>query len=57
MRRSLPWVLAVVATAACVSRSTVAINTLSAPPCPAKAGDALFFSYLTIHGSGYKFVG
>lgn len=21
-------------------------------PCPAKAGDALFFSYLTIHGSG-----
>jgi ectoine hydroxylase-related dioxygenase (phytanoyl-CoA dioxygenase family) len=24
----------------------------SAVPCPAKAGDALFFSYLTIHGSG-----
>lgn len=24
----------------------------SATPCPAKAGDALFFSYLTIHGSG-----
>jgi ectoine hydroxylase-related dioxygenase (phytanoyl-CoA dioxygenase family) len=24
----------------------------SAIPCPAKAGDALFFSYLTIHGSG-----
>ncbi|MBV9849651.1 MAG: phytanoyl-CoA dioxygenase family protein, partial [Armatimonadetes bacterium] len=23
-----------------------------AVPCPAKAGDALFFSYLTIHGSG-----
>ena len=23
-----------------------------ATPCPAKAGDALFFSYLTIHGSG-----
>ncbi len=24
----------------------------SATPCPAKAGDVLFFSYLTIHGSG-----
>ncbi len=24
----------------------------SAVPCPAKAGDVLFFSYLTIHGSG-----
>jgi ectoine hydroxylase-related dioxygenase (phytanoyl-CoA dioxygenase family) len=24
----------------------------SAAPCPAKAGDVLFFSYLTIHGSG-----
>jgi ectoine hydroxylase-related dioxygenase (phytanoyl-CoA dioxygenase family) len=24
----------------------------SATPCPAAAGDALFFSYLTIHGSG-----
>lgn len=24
----------------------------SAIPCPAEAGDALFFSYLTIHGSG-----
>lgn len=24
----------------------------SAVPCPAEAGDALFFSYLTIHGSG-----
>lgn len=24
----------------------------SATPCPAEAGDALFFSYLTIHGSG-----
>ncbi len=24
----------------------------SALPCPAEAGDALFFSYLTIHGSG-----
>lgn len=24
----------------------------SAVPCPAKAGDALFFSYLTVHGSG-----
>ncbi len=24
----------------------------SAIPCPAKAGDVLFFSYLTIHGSG-----
>ncbi|HZO89633.1 MAG TPA: phytanoyl-CoA dioxygenase family protein [Chthonomonadaceae bacterium] len=24
----------------------------SAVPCPARAGDALFFSYLTIHGSG-----
>jgi len=24
----------------------------SALPCPAQAGDALFFSYLTIHGSG-----
>jgi ectoine hydroxylase-related dioxygenase (phytanoyl-CoA dioxygenase family) len=24
----------------------------SAVACPAKAGDALFFSYLTIHGSG-----
>lgn len=24
----------------------------SASPCPAKAGDVLFFSYLTIHGSG-----
>ena len=23
-----------------------------ATPCPAKAGDAIFFSYLTIHGSG-----
>ena len=23
-----------------------------ATPCPAKAGDVLFFSYLTIHGSG-----
>jgi ectoine hydroxylase-related dioxygenase (phytanoyl-CoA dioxygenase family) len=24
----------------------------SSTPCPAKAGDALFFSYLTVHGSG-----
>lgn len=24
----------------------------SATPCPAEAGDALFFSYLTVHGSG-----
>ena len=24
----------------------------SAVPCPAKAGDVLFFSYLTVHGSG-----
>ena len=24
----------------------------SSVPCPAKAGDALFFSYLTVHGSG-----
>jgi phytanoyl-CoA hydroxylase len=24
----------------------------SAVPCPARAGDVLFFSYLTIHGSG-----
>jgi ectoine hydroxylase-related dioxygenase (phytanoyl-CoA dioxygenase family) len=24
----------------------------SAVPCPAEAGDVLFFSYLTIHGSG-----
>lgn len=24
----------------------------SATPCPAKAGDVLFFSYLTVHGSG-----
>lgn len=24
----------------------------SAVPCPAEAGDALFFSYLTVHGSG-----
>jgi ectoine hydroxylase-related dioxygenase (phytanoyl-CoA dioxygenase family) len=24
----------------------------SSVPCPAKAGDVLFFSYLTIHGSG-----
>jgi ectoine hydroxylase-related dioxygenase (phytanoyl-CoA dioxygenase family) len=24
----------------------------SSVPCPARAGDALFFSYLTIHGSG-----
>jgi hypothetical protein len=24
----------------------------SSLPCPAKAGDVLFFSYLTIHGSG-----
>ena len=26
----------------------------SALPCEAKAGDVLFFSYLTIHGSGVK---
>jgi phytanoyl-CoA hydroxylase len=24
----------------------------SSTSCPAKAGDALFFSYLTVHGSG-----
>lgn len=24
----------------------------AAVPCPAEAGDVLFFSYLTIHGSG-----
>ncbi len=24
----------------------------SAVPCPAEAGDLLFFSYLTVHGSG-----
>lgn len=29
----------------------------AAAPCPAKAGDALFFSYLTIHGSGVNVSG
>jgi phytanoyl-CoA hydroxylase len=29
-----------------------AYSVESATPCPAKAGDVLFFSYLTIHGSG-----
>jgi len=28
------------------------VQFYSAAPCPARAGDVLFFSYLTIHGSG-----
>ena len=38
MTRSIAWVLAVVATAGCVSRSPVSIDALSAPPCAAASG-------------------
>ena len=34
------------------TRSTLKGALEVSTPCPAKAGDVLFFSYLTVHGSG-----